>query len=365
MPAPRIKTLVHALLSAATLTAGCAIPCVDDGFLGMQQDPACMAAPSSTGTATTTTAEATAETSTETSASTGTMLTTGTDASEVTTDAVTSSTTACSCVPSTSETATSDTSTSDTSDTGTGDTSASDTSTSDTGTSDTDPGSSSGMPPGECGDMIVDMGEQCDDGNPVEVDACNSFCRSTPLAISESDADLTAIEGGVGGSPYDDPCDPGELLIGFEGALDDMERIGQISGRCAAPLVNDDGLQFFVTLAPTSDLPVRGMNNLGGPWQAACAADSAVVGFRGQESQWIDQLVLRCAPIEIAVTMQGDYSLALGPVSELPVVGNNVLGVPFAAVDCPAGQVADHQRGLAGQVVDAFGLGCATLALEF
>lgn len=213
-----------------------------------------------------------------------------------------------------------------------------------------------------CGDETIDGSELCDDGNNNDLDACNKYCKPTPVSIEPSDAGSLTIEGGAGGSPFADPCQAGDVLIGVGGKLDDQGRIGELFGVCAALVVIDDGVKFLAAQGPTTDLPTQGMTGVGGSFMSVCESSSAVVGFRGRESMWIDQLVIRCAKITIAEAM-GDYSLVLEPTVELAPAGTNVDGMAFAEQDCPAGQVASGQTGRAGQVLDAFGLACSSLTL--
>lgn len=272
------------VVALALVSSGCAVPCVDDGFLGMQHAAACVADTSSTG-------------------STGSTGQTSTGDCSCTTDA------------------------------------------------------------GVCGDGVVDMGELCDDADADEVDACNSACKPTPTAIELVDGDDTAIEGGPGGAPFDDACAPGDLLVGFAGDLDAQGRIGRLHGLCAPLLLGDDGAAFLVTTGAPTDLPTQGLNDTGGAWTAVCPGSTVVVGFSGRESATIDQLVVRCATLDVAVSAEGDYSLVFGAPGELPAAGVNVDGAPFTAQDCPPGQVAVRQLGFSGQTLDGFGLGCASLTL--
>lgn len=300
-------------VAAALVVSGCARPCLDDGFLAMQHDDgACVATGSSSTGAATTSGE-------PTSSSSG-------------------STGPCGCT-----------------------TGSESTGAESTGGGKFDVGSKMDMG-ALCGDGDVDGDELCDDGNSDDLDICNGWCKPTPLAIEATAADSLAIEGGAGGTPFADACPPGEVLIGFEGDIDDQGRIGRLFGACASLLVIDDGVQFVTAAGPTSELPVRGMMNTGGPFMSLCGTSSAVVGFSGRESMSIDQLVIRCAKIDIVESM-GDYSLVFGSVEELAPAGMNIDGVAFAEHDCPPGQVASGQTGQAGQVVDGFGLECATLSL--
>jgi cysteine-rich repeat protein len=73
-------------------------------------------------------------------------------------------------------------STADTSDTSTTDSSESDSTGPDPDT-DTDESETTGQPPGECGDAIVNLGEACDDANFNDADGCTSTCELGPCAF--------------------------------------------------------------------------------------------------------------------------------------------------------------------------------------
>lgn len=216
---------------------------------------------------------------------------------------------------------------------------------------------------GVCGDGVVDPDELCDDGDADEVDACNSACKPTPTGIEVADADVTALEGGPGGTPFDDACPLGALLLGFSGDLDDQGGIGQLRGLCAPLQLLDDGAAFLIEMGAPTDLPARGENAVGAAWTAVCPASTVVVGFGGRESASIDQLIFRCATLTVERSAAGDYSLVFGAPEEMPAIGADVDGAPFTAQDCPPGQVAARQRGSSEQVLDQFGLGCAALTL--
>lgn len=368
------------MFGPAALASGCAIPCVDDGFLNMQH--ACGL--SNDTTTASTTLETGGSTMASTTASTTTTAFTTTTADTTTTDTTTTDAT-------TTDATTTDTTTTDTATT-TGTTTI-DTTT--TASSSTGSSSTSGGP--VCGDTLVDPGEECDDGqdgdpddgctdlcklpacgdafvqaslqevcddgNADEFDACNSKCKPTPTGIKVGAGKDTATEGGPGGSAFDDPCKGARALVGFKGDLDDNGRIGRIYGLCAPLLVTSDGVQFNVEAGPTTDLPIQGKFMQMGAWSALCPAGHVLLGFRGKRSMWIDQLVFRCAPLTIAAAMNGTYDLAIGPSVELLAVGTEVGGMNFGPVDCLAGQVGTGQIGSSGDVIDSLGLACSVVEL--
>ena len=86
-----------------------------------------------------------------------------------------------------------------------------------TDSTDTGSGSSSGGPPGVCGDGTVDGGEACDDGNTDDTDACTNACT---MAV----------------------CGDGVVQANVE-ACDDanMDETDACTGQCKAPACDDQG----------------------------------------------------------------------------------------------------------------------------
>ena len=188
------RALIFAALAGPS--TGCAVPCVDDGLLKMQHDPAC-AALASTGTGTGTGTGAGASTSTSTDASTSTATST------VTTDS--SSTGVSSTTTNTGSTGDSTSGSTGSSSDGS---STGDMSLCGDGVLDPDEQCDDGANNGDtqlcksdctdqaCGDGFVGAGEGCDDGNVQGGDGCSAAC------VSESCGD-GVVDGG-------EACDDGE-----------------------------------------------------------------------------------------------------------------------------------------------------------
>ena len=86
-----------------------------------------------------------------------------------------------------------------------------------------------------------------------------------------------------------------------------------------------------------------------------------MMGFRGRSGDLIDQLLFRCAPLE--VTWDGnDYNVSRGTPFDISAVGGSG-GDPFGQADCPGDQVATVANIRAGDSIDAFGLGCQAPSL--
>jgi len=216
-----------------------------------------------------------------------------------------------------------------------------------------------------CGDAFVQVGvDECDDGNPVNADACSLLCHLSPTAVDLAPGMSTAAFGGQGGVAFDDSCPPGQALVGFSGKLDGQNWHGNAAGRCGTLTIEAVDDKPVVKVSPAEKLPLHGAaNQTGQTWDRMCPPDQVIVGFSGRAGALINQLTFRCAPLALAEDATG-FSVAIGaPAALMPIGGDG--GTPFPQTDCPAGQVANRQRGRASNDLDQFGLGCAIVGLIF
>ena len=210
----------------------------------------------------------------------------------------------------------------------------------------------------------------CNDGHAcTSNDACASgqcegdvICAeiigiTTTPSFSQSETDLV---GNVnGGFAFEDSCPADQVLIGVRGELfSDEPFIGRIRAVCGRLEVTGGGLDpYSVTVLSGANLPLRGARGGGASFRAVCPENQMVVGFGGRAASLVDQLVLRCAPLEI-MELPDEFVGFMGTVTELAPVGGNG-GIPFKAMDCgntrQVGTIA-HIR--AADFVDAFGIGC-------
>jgi cysteine-rich repeat protein len=82
-----------------------------------------------------------------------------------------------------------------------------------------------------CGNTVVELGEQCDDGNTVNGDCCSSTCQFEPLGSSCADADVcngAEVCNGAGA------CQAGTPLV-----CDDADLCSQDSCDAIAGCIND------------------------------------------------------------------------------------------------------------------------------
>ncbi len=234
-----------------------------------------------------------------------------------------------------------------------------------------------------CGNGLPDEGEECDDGNTDDDDGCSRACRiedgfdCTPAGgglgpcvdgqpvetLQLTPGDFLPISGGNGGSPFDDPCAPGEVATGFVLSVDSAWGRGQTfvqasRAQCAALDVVDGQ----IVLTPTDLTPVRGEYN---PAQRVdCPAGAVIIGYIGYE-----------APRDDGV-FPGTFASAFGLVCGTPrVVGDTVVVEDVVDTDivgdqrdfvgrfvCPEGALVGGNAGRSGGIVDQVTVRCDTFA---
>jgi hypothetical protein len=173
----------------------------------------------------------------------------------------------------------------------------------------------------------------------------------------------TALGGNAnGGTPFQDGCPAGQALIGFSGTMTVATATQtavprQIAARCGVLQIAGT----TVTVTPGAMLPIHGMM-APTPWTRTCPANQVMVGFTGRSGSFMDQLVFDCAPLTAASAAPG-ANLTPGTAAPLPAIGGTG-GMPFAQINCPAGQVASGSLVRTGDFMDAVSLICsrATIA---
>lgn len=249
-----------------------------------------------------------------------------------------------------------------TTDTGTTGTTGNET-TGTTGTATTGTGATGGETTGttgspEYGNGIPEPGEACDDGDEDDVDGCTAACLIGPIGLELTTPADTDLQGNAsGGTRYDDDCPAGQVLVGFNGYTDGW--IFALEPVCGVPSLSGS---IDVVVGAGAILPQRG-SSASNMWTRTCGADQMVVGYSGRAGVLLDQLVLRCAPLEVSEA-GGVFSVSVETVGDLPSVGGTG-GSPFGPIDCGPGSVATGVNIRAGDSVDALGLGCNLVELVF
>jgi hypothetical protein len=226
-------------------------------------------------------------------------------------------------------------------------------------------GESGGDPALDCGNGVVEAGEDCDDDNDDDLDSCLSDCRFGPrdILIDDSSPEVLAQHGNLGGGKsFDDGCPNGEVITGILGRQGVV--IDQIQVECGVvQLFHPDEPEVLdLAVVPGTTLPARGFGLALGSYATRCPEDHAVVGFGGNSGASMEKIVLSCAHLSI---LDDGTSLALGfgEPFDLDAVGDG--GGEFEHAYCEDGQVATIANIRSGVVVDAFGLTCMPIGLLF
>lgn len=228
------------------------------------------------------------------------------------------------------------------------------------GSSESDGGAEAG-----CGNGVVEAGEQCDDDNDDDLDACLSDCRFGPtgLRIDGSMPRVLPQYGNLGGGgAHDDGCPNGEVIMGIKGREGAV--LDQVQVMCGLVQLFDpeDPDVLDLTIVPGTVLPQRGGDG-GGGFTRTCPEGYAVVGFSGRSGHLVDKLILSCARM---VVVDDGQSMALGFEEPIDLAGaGGGGGNPFEPGHCGEGEVATIANIRSGSMVDAFGLTCMPISLLF
>jgi hypothetical protein len=197
-----------------------------------------------------------------------------------------------------------------------------------------------------------DAGSETADAGAAPPDPVTELVRFTGRAA-------TPERGGTGGSAFSDDCPSSSALVGFQGYVSSDPAktwLMRIQGLCAKVTVTDGVLAFAKPVA----LAQHGADG-DITWQRQCPKGLVLVGFTGRTGDYLDQLVLSCAPLTVSGS-PGNYSFALGATQTLAPVGGDG-GAAFAAANCANGQLAFGDSGRSGQWVDALSLTCGTVQI--
>jgi hypothetical protein len=173
---------------------------------------------------------------------------------------------------------------------------------------------------------------------------------------------MTALRGGSkAGTTYNEDCGADEFVVGVYGKL--TKTGGYLAGlaaRCAPLTLTCEGETCAVGTGTITTGTSRGGSGTVTATQD-CDAGYVVTGFSGRAGWYMDQVLLRCSPVE--VEYDGDvWSVALGSSKDMPALGGSG-GGPLTRADCSSGKVATRAVIRAAGQVDGFGLGCQELGL--
>jgi hypothetical protein len=180
--------------------------------------------------------------------------------------------------------------------------------------------------------------------------------------VSAGGIDLTSLHGGDGGIAHSDTCPANEAVIGYEGDTTDADGglvtpvVSRIQTVCGVLGLDGTGSDLVVTDAGTT-LPERGLYS-GQSWVQMCPADQVVAGFVGRSGAFLDQIAFECGHWSVSGSSP-DLTFTMDSTTTLTPAGGDG-GSAFAAVACPAGQMAIGTALRSGFFVDAFSLICAT-----
>ncbi len=219
--------------------------------------------------------------------------------------------------------------------------------------------------PAICGDAIVYAGvETCDDANGEEFDTCNNGCQETPKGVVMVEGQFTKVYAGPGGSEAFSLCSPQKVLTGVSGKLHPGGWLGTLGGVCATPVVLLEGKQYVINLISEEKLDPVGVEG-DEAWTALCGPNEVIVGFSGLLDNYVSQLTVRCAKLDI-FKMKGPetYYISIQPGYDLPTVGT-ADGAAIPVTDCPPGQIGRGMHLWSGLWIDGFGLACSAPELVF
>ena len=205
-------------------------------------------------------------------------------------------------------------------------------------------------PPGGDPDGAVDGGPR--DGAPVDA--------MPPNGIRFGDEVVDPGEAGLEGpDPFRNDCPPEQAVVSMTGALGSIPGttvVGKLRAHCGIPTVVVVNGAPRVTTRIGMQLPEHGMGEDVQAWSRPCAEGELVIGFGGRAGTRLDQLIVRCAALLLEPS-DGGWRIARGPITSLVPVGADT-GAPFAAIDCPPGQVATAVTGRVETQVAGFGVLC-------
>jgi hypothetical protein len=199
------------------------------------------------------------------------------------------------------------------------------------------------------------------DAAPLDADAAAD--AASGVTFTDPGFSMEVMPANPGGEGFDDPCGPGEVLVGLVGTVgtnlfganSDLLGVNSVQARCAAAVTAGKPGGFGT--GASRALAAHGTE---GPdrQNATCPADQVIVGFEGTTGQWIDRLYVHCASVEVQKGT-GFPLVIIGEGTRLPVGLGKDTPETLQLVRCDTGKIAVGIRGASGLAVDSFGLRCA------
>jgi YVTN family beta-propeller protein len=178
-----------------------------------------------------------------------------------------------------------------------------------------------------------------------------SVARMLRVGITSTEppsSDFTPGAGGTGGAPFTLACEANEVLAGVRGST--ATYVNQVGPLCVR--VNQSGQWIG---APVE----RGITGNAGTaaYSKVCPAGSAISGFRGRFSQYVDQLDFECRTLTSAGKLTGTGTF-------LGAVGPNT-GTAQGPWRCDSGNPGSALYGRSGSWMDNVGLQCRQATSTF
>jgi len=193
--------------------------------------------------------------------------------------------------------------------------------------------------------------------------------KPTGLTLADTTTDVVHELNAVN-TPFSDRCPDGQVLIGFNGTVDDPAAanaktyLRSAQAICGELAVSADE-PYAVTVTQTDPLPMHEVASTQ-MQMALCPPNQVVTGFAGRSGLWMDSVDVRCAPLSI-LGASPKFVLVVGTAAKAGTIGGPTGGSPFDPLECAPGDLAVGQiiRTLySGAVLGAFGLQCATASIS-
>ncbi len=156
----------------------------------------------------------------------------------------------------------------------------------------------------------------------------------------------TPRAGGNGGASFSLNCPPNMILIGLRGREGNF--VDQVRGVCSPYNVAGQRVGATALTSPTS----AGSSTGGVPWEMMCGGQTALTSIGGRAGLIVDELFRACKTV-------ASSGLATTPTfAPDETVGGSNSSAPVFNLPCPNNKFADRIVGRAGDFVDQIGLSC-------